>query len=289
MTRAHGGGRQLDAFVEKHFNKDGPRNEKTKRYMMLCKYCTDPKPIEHRDRRCILHVSKFEHCPNAPQDVRIEALSLLVANGGLEVGPAAPALGTKRKPIVDAIGNLESRDASLADCMLELIWAERAIARLPITATDDADFAAHAKSSLHREFHRMNTSLHWLALFLHPLCRRLAISSATQAFTTPDDPALGNRSQDESLKGPEDISLDEIEAEFSWMEAIAHEQASSPVEGDSLSGDISVEDTYAVKEMETIRKGLAPCSLQDEVAQLDDGTAAEGWDARSLLRDLGIN
>ncbi|KAH9904626.1 uncharacterized protein B0H18DRAFT_860212, partial [Fomitopsis serialis] len=52
------------------------------------------------------------------------------------------------KPMVDAIGNLESRDANLADCMLELIWAERAITRLAITETDDVDFAYHAKSTV---------------------------------------------------------------------------------------------------------------------------------------------
>ncbi|EPS95959.1 hypothetical protein FOMPIDRAFT_1077798, partial [Fomitopsis schrenkii] len=57
------------------------------------------------------------------------------------------------KPLVDAIGNVETRDANLADCMLELLWAERAIAKLSITETDDVDFAYHAKSTVRREFH----------------------------------------------------------------------------------------------------------------------------------------
>ena len=90
------------------------------------------------------------------------------------------------KPLVDAIGNVESCDANLADCMLELLWAERAIAKLSITETDDVDFAYHAKSTVRREFHRINTDIHWLALFLHPLCRRLAISSATHSRKLTD-------------------------------------------------------------------------------------------------------
>ena len=90
------------------------------------------------------------------------------------------------KPLVDAIGNIESRNANLADCMLELLWAERAIARLSIMETDDAGFAYHAKSTVRHEFHRINTDIHWLALFLHPLCRRLAISSATHSRKLAD-------------------------------------------------------------------------------------------------------
>lgn len=90
------------------------------------------------------------------------------------------------KPLVDAIGNVETRDANLADCMLELLWAERAIAKLSITETDDVDFAYHAKSTVRHEFHRLNTDIHWLALFLHPLCRRLAISSATHSRKLTD-------------------------------------------------------------------------------------------------------
>lgn len=90
------------------------------------------------------------------------------------------------KPMVDAIGNLESHNVNLADCMLELIWAERAITRLAITETDNIDFAYHAKSTVRHEFHRMNTDIHWLALFLHPLCRRLAILSVAHSRKLED-------------------------------------------------------------------------------------------------------
>jgi hypothetical protein len=50
------------------------------------------------------------------------------------------------KPIVDAIGNLESREVSLADCMLELIRCARVMLRLPLDEDDDIGFHMHAKA-----------------------------------------------------------------------------------------------------------------------------------------------
>ncbi|OSX56534.1 hypothetical protein POSPLADRAFT_1160181, partial [Postia placenta MAD-698-R-SB12] len=63
------------------------------------------------------------------------------------------------KPLVDVIGDIESQDATLADCMLP-------------------EFAAHTQLTLNREFHAINTDIYWLGLFLHPLCQKLAIFSA---------------------------------------------------------------------------------------------------------------
>ncbi|KAL7281205.1 hypothetical protein ACG7TL_004513 [Trametes sanguinea] len=90
------------------------------------------------------------------------------------------------KPLIDAIGNLESRDATLADCMLELIDAARQVATLTIEQTDDLGFTWHAQRVIRKGFHDMNTDLHWFALFLHPLGRRLAISSAEHSRTVKD-------------------------------------------------------------------------------------------------------
>ena len=87
------------------------------------------------------------------------------------------------KPLVDAIGNLESRDTTLADCMLELIAAERAITTIQLKPDDDPAFTQHAQNQVRRRFHEMNTTLHWFALFLHPLARALAISSAPHSRT----------------------------------------------------------------------------------------------------------
>jgi len=85
------------------------------------------------------------------------------------------------KPLVDIIGDVESRDATLADCMLQLIWAHREVNRVPHREGHDPGFAAHAKEVLNAQFHAMNTDVHWFALFLHPLCRKLAISSVAHS------------------------------------------------------------------------------------------------------------
>ncbi|KAJ7331036.1 hypothetical protein DFH08DRAFT_940241 [Mycena albidolilacea] len=41
---------------------------------------------------------------------------------------------------------------------------------------EDAGFLAHAKATFDRHFKYIATPIHWLALFLHPLCRKLAVS-----------------------------------------------------------------------------------------------------------------
>lgn len=89
-------------------------------------------------------------------------------------------------PIVDAIGNLESREANLADCMLELIKCARNFIRLELTQGESADFWAHAKITFNNRFHGMNTDLHQLALFLHPLCRNLAVGQAANGRSLKD-------------------------------------------------------------------------------------------------------
>jgi hypothetical protein len=85
------------------------------------------------------------------------------------------------KFLVDAIGNLESREATLADCMLELICCARQMSQLELDADDDdTGFWMHAKSVFNRRFHTINTELHSLALFLHPMCRKLAVTDASK-------------------------------------------------------------------------------------------------------------
>jgi len=47
-----------------------------------------------------------------------------------------------------------------------------------LTLDDDEDigFWLHAKAAFNWRFHSMNTEIHSLALFLHPMCQKLAIS-----------------------------------------------------------------------------------------------------------------
>ena len=90
------------------------------------------------------------------------------------------------KPLVDIIGDVEARDATLADCMLQLIWAHREVTRLVVKPGDDLGFLQHAQQVLNTQFHEMNTDLHWLSLFLHPLCRKLAISNSRHSRKLED-------------------------------------------------------------------------------------------------------
>lgn len=80
------------------------------------------------------------------------------------------------KPFVDAIGNIESRDASLADCMLEILRCAVNLQAQEPEIGDDVEFLAFAKATFNIEFKELHTDIHFLALYLHPLCRTLAIS-----------------------------------------------------------------------------------------------------------------
>ena len=84
------------------------------------------------------------------------------------------------KPLVDAIGDLESHDVNLADCMLELIRCSREMIRIKHEDSENEEFYIHAYRVFNRRFHSMNTSLHSLALFLHPMCRTLAVTNSAK-------------------------------------------------------------------------------------------------------------
>jgi hypothetical protein len=90
------------------------------------------------------------------------------------------------KPIVDAIGNLESRDATLADCVIEVLKCARTINQITVETTDNMSFAIHATTTFNETFHTLITDHHILALFLHPLARNLALSQRAYSRTFPD-------------------------------------------------------------------------------------------------------
>ncbi|KAJ6470538.1 ribonuclease H-like domain-containing protein, partial [Mycena sanguinolenta] len=87
------------------------------------------------------------------------------------------------KPIVDAIGNCESRQATLADCMLQLIRCARTMSTMVLEENEDEGFLTHAKETFDRRFKLIATPIHWLALFLHPLCRKLAVSETVHGHS----------------------------------------------------------------------------------------------------------
>ncbi|KAJ7755888.1 ribonuclease H-like domain-containing protein, partial [Mycena metata] len=100
-----------------------------------------------------------------------------------EFWPLLAQLTRIAKPIVDALGNCESRQATLADCMLQLICCARTMSQMVLEEGEDAGFLAHVKSMFDRCFKLIATPIHWLALFLHPLCRKLAVLSTVNGYS----------------------------------------------------------------------------------------------------------
>ncbi|KAF5342879.1 hypothetical protein D9758_016087 [Tetrapyrgos nigripes] len=90
------------------------------------------------------------------------------------------------KPLVDAIGNLEAQDTNLADCMLELIRCAHHMNKLVFEPDDNYGFFLHVKAVFNREFITVNTDKHSLALFLHPMCRKLAVHATVKGCTLLD-------------------------------------------------------------------------------------------------------
>lgn len=85
--------------------------------------------------------------------------------------------------------------------MLELLRCARALRQLAAEPVDDnatiasLGFSAHVHEVFNRRFQMINTETHSLALFLHPLCRKLAVSQT-----------LGSRSFDEITKAALNIA-----------------------------------------------------------------------------------
>ncbi|KAJ6459106.1 ribonuclease H-like domain-containing protein, partial [Mycena sanguinolenta] len=100
-----------------------------------------------------------------------------------EFWPLLAQLTRITKPIVDAIGNSESRQTTLADCMLELIRCARAMSKMELEEDEDEGFLNHAKQTFDRRFRMIATPIYWLALFLHPLCRKLAVSQSVHGHS----------------------------------------------------------------------------------------------------------
>ncbi|KAF7351528.1 DUF659 domain-containing protein [Mycena sanguinolenta] len=89
-----------------------------------------------------------------------------------EFWPLLNQLTQITKPLVDAIGNCESRQATLADCMLELIRFARTMSKMVLDDDEDEGFLVHAQATFDRRFKLTATPNHWLALFLHPFCQK---------------------------------------------------------------------------------------------------------------------
>ncbi|KAF7296811.1 DUF659 domain-containing protein [Mycena indigotica] len=79
------------------------------------------------------------------------------------------------KPFVDAIAHCEGRGVNIADCMLHFLAAARQLSLLEDDPQEEPTFRAHAYMVVDKRFRMMATPVHRLGLFLHPLCRKLAV------------------------------------------------------------------------------------------------------------------
>ena len=70
--------------------------------------------------------------------------------------------------------------------MLELLRCAKHMIEVEILETDDLEYSIHAKKTFIEQFHSMNTDIHWFAMFLHPQCRKLAISQVAKSRTYKD-------------------------------------------------------------------------------------------------------
>jgi hypothetical protein len=70
--------------------------------------------------------------------------------------------------------------------MLELLRIASALSKLTVEDGESAAFLDHAQAVFNQEFDTMNTEVHSLVLFLHPLCKRLAIYQTMKKQTFED-------------------------------------------------------------------------------------------------------
>jgi len=83
------GGCARDEFIHKHFNRRRDPNQKSKRWLMMCKYCPSDvaKEIIHHGLHCLKHIGKMngeDSGKYVPAEVWLEASRLLMRKGGIE-------------------------------------------------------------------------------------------------------------------------------------------------------------------------------------------------------------
>ncbi|KAG1807686.1 uncharacterized protein BJ212DRAFT_1303393 [Suillus subaureus] len=298
------------------------------------------------------------------------------------------------KFIVNTIGNIENRDCNLAECMLELICCAHKMSTLQLDDGDDSTFFTHAKSVFNCRFHSINTKYHTLALFLHPMCHKLAVTQAASgcpfefmvkvalevalqwkwskakadvlvmdlkaynlchspfargqadglawwenlpinsemhplkafaiiilsivphtaeverlfldlgidtdvakqletdfAFVPPLAAVSGDTNC--NLEGPESISLDDIDAEFAWLEDIR--KAEKMIDTEFLSDwdvdgrEVLEGNAFDFAELQCVDEGLVPAAVEDEIMVTDHDVNEDGtWNIDSMLLSSGL-
>ncbi|KAF7364213.1 DUF659 domain-containing protein [Mycena sanguinolenta] len=179
----------------------------------------------------------------------------------------------------NAIGNSESRQTTLADCMLELIRCTRSMSKMELEENEDGEFLTHAKQTVDRRFQMIATPIHWLALFLHPLCRKLAVS-----------PTVYGRSLDFMIETALGVAIqwkwDMLKAMRLKTDLKAYHQFKSPFTGGHRDarewwGDVPKENHEGIRELSIVLANIVPHSA--EVGRLFSGLGGIQTPRRSTL------
>ena len=94
------GGRSIDALFDANFTRLDKIPNKSNRYKFECNHCTTV--IENRDNALAVHLGDPRKCPQAPADVRTEALMLLQKKGlTLPTGNAQLAVKKRKRDATD--------------------------------------------------------------------------------------------------------------------------------------------------------------------------------------------
>ncbi|KAG2062427.1 hypothetical protein BDR04DRAFT_1123947, partial [Suillus decipiens] len=170
FNSSHYWGGQLNGEAKKQgINRKMKQNCKSRFYALVLQSMSVlayRSPLSHTCLRPDAQKRTNNQTPVAPAVVATKLLNQLVKTV---------------KFMVDAIGNLESRDTTLADCVLELIRCARQMSQLQLDAEDDnTGFWMHTKSVFDHRFHATNTDFHSLSPFLHPMCCKLAVTDASK-------------------------------------------------------------------------------------------------------------
>ncbi|KAG2757766.1 hypothetical protein P692DRAFT_201858758 [Suillus brevipes Sb2] len=90
------------------------------------------------------------------------------------------------------------------------------------------------------------------------------------------------------LTGPEDISVDEIDAEFDALEKQNAIEKFKDVDIDGL--EILEGNVYNFDELARVEAGMVPKSMDEEFSVIDHGARGEegGWDVASILSTNGF-
>ena len=101
-------------------------------------------------------------------------------------------------------------------------------------------------------------------------------------FATVAAPSTGD-ADDESLAGPESVTVDELEKAFTELEP------PSVVDPSLDGGEVLEGHVYDLEELRKVDECVAPSGFGDELLDLSTGEGSGGWSIEALLTSKGVS